>query len=80
MKAKLTLSIDEDVLPMAKRKAKINNRSLSEIVKDYLKSNISNEKKDTPITDSLTGILKGKIPNKPYKELRKMMFKDKYGV
>jgi hypothetical protein len=80
MKAKLTLSIDEDVLAKARRKAKINKRSLSEIVEDYLKINSRSEKEDTPITDSLTGILKGKIPNKPYKELRKMMYKDKYGV
>lgn len=81
MKTKLTLSIDKAVLTKAKRAAKKENKSLSELVEGYLKKKYkSSTKTDTPITDSLTGILKGKVPNLPYKELRDLMYKDKYGV
>lgn len=81
MKTKLTLSIDKSVLIRAKKAAKKENKSLSELVEVYLEKKYkSATKTETPITDSLTGILKGKVPNLPYKELRDLMYKDKYGV
>ena len=81
MKTKLTLSIDKTVLTNAKKAAKKENKSLSELVEGYLKKKYKTvQKTETPITDSLTGILKGKVPNLPYKELRSLMYKDKYGI
>ena len=81
MKTKLTLSIDKSVLIKAKKPAKKENKSLSELVEVYLEKKYkSATKTETPITDSLTGILKGKVPNLPYKELRDLMYRDKYGV
>ncbi len=81
MKTKLTLSIDKTVLAKAKKAAKKENKSLSELVEVYFKKKYTVVRNaDTPITDSLRGILKGKVPDVPYKELRDLMYKDKYGV
>ena len=81
MKTKLTLSIDKSVLMKARKAAKKENKSLSELVEGYLKKKYkSTSKTETPITDSLTGILKSKVPNLPYKELRDLMYQEKYGV
>lgn len=81
MKAKITLSIDKAVLEGAKVVAKKENKSLSELVEKYLKKKLRPlEKSKTPISDSLQGILKGKVPDLPYKELRALMYKDKFGV
>jgi Family of unknown function (DUF6364) len=80
MKAKLTLSIDENVLAKARSKAKKQNRTLSELIESYLSNDFSASNSKTPITDSLTGILKGKMPDKSYKELKAVMYKDKYGL
>lgn len=66
MNTKLTLSIDKNVIMRAKNYAKNKNKSLSQIIEDYLKSISKNEKnipaleEIPPITQSLSGILKGK--------------------
>lgn len=66
MNTKLTLSIDKNVITRAKNYARNKNKSLSQIIEDYLKSISKNEKnipvleEIPPITQSLSGILKGK--------------------
>lgn len=65
MNTKLTLSIDKNVITRAKNYARHKNKSLSQIIEDYLRS-ISNSEKNSPmldeippVTQSLSGILKG---------------------
>lgn len=65
MNTKLTLSLDKNVITRAKNYARHQNKSLSQIIEDYLRS-ISKAEKNTlmldkipPITQSLSGILKG---------------------
>lgn len=66
MNTKLTLSLDKNVITRAKNYARNKNKSLSQIIEDYLKSISKNEKniqvleEIPPITQSLSGILKGK--------------------
>ncbi|HOA07045.1 MAG TPA: DUF6364 family protein [Spirochaetota bacterium] len=66
MQTKLTLSIDKTIIHKAKLYANRREKSLSQIVEDYLKSISANEMpKSTsdnipPVTKSLAGILKGK--------------------
>ena len=66
MQTKLTLSIDKTIIHKAKLYANRREKSLSQIVEDYLKSISTNEVSKSPtdnippITKSLAGILKGK--------------------
>jgi hypothetical protein len=91
MKTKLTLVLDDEIIAAAKQYAKESGSSLSEIVSNYFKAiaRPSNEEKknvsDTPITDSLTGILK--MPenfdgdyDKLLKNARDEHFKKKYNL
>lgn len=81
MKTKLTLSIDSKILEKAKKGAKRENIALSKLIESYFKKRyLRLESKETRIADSLRGILKGKVPDLPYKELRDQMYKDKYGL
>jgi hypothetical protein len=62
MNSKLTLTIEQTIIEKAKRYAKGNGRSLSDIIENYLKV-IINEKKSkvidpTPIATSLRGSFK----------------------
>jgi hypothetical protein len=59
MNTKLTLTIEKSVIEKAKRYAKEKERSLSDLIENYLKA-ITKEKKtemarDTPIVQSLKG-------------------------
>lgn len=59
--AKLTLSINSDVVEKAKKTLQTRSQSLSGLVEDYFKLLIKTKKKpkiDTPIVKELTGILK----------------------
>lgn len=64
--AKLTLSLDKEVIDRAKKYAHKRGKSVSKIVQDYL-SSISTadasagKAKPGPITQQLHGVLKGKI-------------------
>jgi predicted CopG family antitoxin len=63
MNTKLTLTIEEDVIKRAKDFAKQQNRSLSDIIENYLKSITKNKVEDKdeelpPIIKSLKGSLK----------------------
>ncbi|GGE25787.1 DUF6364 family protein [Psychroflexus planctonicus] len=83
MNTKLTLSIEQEVIQQAKKYAKAQNRSLSDLIENYLKQltaveNITEEKKKLkPIVKSLKGSFK--MPeNMDYKkELRKRV-EEKY--
>lgn len=59
MNAKLTLTIEQSVIEKAKKYAKDKERSLSNLIENYLlaltNEDDSNEKELTPITKSLKG-------------------------
>lgn len=62
MNTKLTLTIEQSIISKAKRYAKENGRSLSDIVENYLKIITRGEEKTdikiTPIVKSLRGSFK----------------------
>jgi hypothetical protein len=78
MTTKLTLNIDSDVIYFAKKYAKLNKRSVSDIVESYLKSLTSKSKLDKEISPKvlkLMGVIK--LPkNFNYKaEIGNVLFK-----
>ncbi|PJR04519.1 DUF6364 family protein [Avrilella dinanensis] len=63
MNTKLTLTIEEDIIERAKNYAKKKNRSLSDIIENYLKALTEKEQKTkeqklNPIIESLKGSFK----------------------
>ncbi|MDZ4844499.1 MAG: DUF6364 family protein [Chitinophagales bacterium] len=60
MKAKLTLSVDRKTLERSKQYARQRSVSISKLIETYLNRLTRQEikKSDSPITDSLTGIIK----------------------
>lgn len=82
MNTKLTLTIQQDVIQKAKEYAKDKNRSLSDIIENYLKSlteenKVENKPKLTPIVKSLKGSFK--LPeNFDYKEELKKALEEKH--
>ncbi|RYY05774.1 MAG: hypothetical protein EOP43_08125 [Sphingobacteriaceae bacterium] len=64
MNTKLTLTIEQELIQKAKEYAKQKNRSLSDIIENYLKILLTKEEKKesstylTPITKSLKGSFK----------------------
>lgn len=64
MNTKLTLSIEQKIIRKAKEYAKERNRSLSDIVEDYLKMLTEEEKTKSVRNGSIVESLKGsfKIP------------------
>lgn len=63
MNTKLTLTIDKFVIEKAKKYARNKERSLSDLIENYLKSLVasegsSDENELTPIVDSLRGSFK----------------------
>ena len=61
MNTKLTLTIEQDIIERAKRYAKGKNRSLSDIIENYLKllTNKESNKNDlSPAIESLKGSFK----------------------
>jgi len=82
MNTKLTLTIEQEVIKKAKEYAKNRNRSLSDIIENYLKvltkeEKVKEVKKLNPVVKSLKGSFK--MPkNMDYKkELRKRL-EEKY--
>ncbi|HEY4744983.1 MAG TPA: DUF6364 family protein [Desulfuromonadaceae bacterium] len=60
MQAKLTLSLERDVIEQAKEYAHRQHRSLSKMVENYLRLVVSREQKEveiSPIVAKLSGIL-----------------------
>ena len=82
MNTKLTLTIEQDVIQKAKDYAKKKNRSLSDIIENYLKSltredNPANKTRLSPIVQSLKGSFK--MPsNFDYKEELTKGLEEKY--
>ena len=63
MNTKLTLTIERDIIERAKNYAKDKNRSLSDIIENYLKILTDKEKQDknqklNPVVESLKGSFK----------------------
>lgn len=82
MNTKLTLTIEQEIIKRAKQYAKGKNRSLSDIIENYLKTLTKEEKakgseKLNPVVKSLKGSFK--MPKKMdyKKELRKRI-EEKY--
>lgn len=83
MSNKLTLSIEQDVIEKAKRYAKLQGRSLSNIIEEYLKSISSetmiNEKQElSNILKELKGSIKLPKNLKSYKEILEDALIEKY--
>ncbi|WKN45536.1 DUF6364 family protein [Tunicatimonas pelagia] len=82
MNTKLTLTIEKEIIERAKNYAKDKNRSLSDIVENYLKVLTEKEKNDknqklNPIVESLKGSFK--MPkNMDYKKELKNRLEEKY--
>ncbi len=82
-KVKLTLTVDERVVANAKLMAKKQRKSLSEIVEQLLSpADISLAEMAPAIPSALTlrGIAKGTLSRKTDKQIREMMYKDRYGL
>lgn len=79
MNTKLTLTIEQSLIEKAKRYAKNEGRSLSDIVENYLKVIIKDENirltDSTPITSSLKGSFKAPKDFDYKKELSKGLSK-----
>lgn len=76
MNTKLTLTIEQDVIQKAKDYAKAKNRSLSDIIENYLKSPTKENNKEekiklSPIVHSLKGSFKMPADFDYKEELRK---------
>lgn len=82
MNTKLTLTIEQEVILKAKKYAKDKNRSLSDIIENYLKNLTKEEKakelkKLNPVVKSLKGSFK--MPkNMDYKKELRNRLKEKY--
>lgn len=82
MNTKLTLTIERAIIEKAKEYAKEKNRSLSDIIENYLKvltkeEHVQHDKPLSPIVKSLKGSFK--IPNDvDYKEELEKRLKKKY--
>jgi len=64
MNAKLTLSIDDQVITKAKKYAKNSGRSLSDLIENYLKNITSSDRDDfsiSPKVKSLMGVFKAPV-------------------
>lgn len=60
MDKKLTLSLNDNVIEIAKQYAKTNNISLSKLIESYLSTLTSRETKETeitPLVKSLSGVI-----------------------
>ncbi len=82
MNTKLTLTIEKEVIEKAKRYAKQKNRSLSDIIENYLKILTIEERKQSdkphnPIVKSLKGSFKTSKKFDYKKELEKRL-EEKY--
>ncbi len=82
MNTKLTLTIEQEIIKRAKKYAKDKNRSLSDIIENYLKTLTKEEKhreskKLNPIVKSLKGSFK--MPkNMDYKKELRERLEEKY--
>lgn len=83
MNTKLTLTVDKSIIEAAKKYAKSNGRSLSNIIEEYLKSLIhtnvdENEFEISPLVESLWGSVKPLPKSMSYKEILSEELAKKY--
>jgi F0F1-type ATP synthase membrane subunit b/b' len=82
MNTKLTLTIEREIIERAKKYAKEKNRSLSDLIENYLKILTKDERKQkektlNPVVESLKGSFK--TPKKlDYKKELKNRLEEKY--
>lgn len=82
MNTKLTLTIEQEIIQRAKKYAKDKNRSLSDIIENYLKiltkeAKVTDFKKLNPVVKSLKGSFK--MPkNMDYKKELRNQLEEKY--
>ena len=74
MNTKLTLTVDKSIIEAAKKYAKSNGRSLSNIIEEYLKSFVSDKKNKndfeiSPLVQSLWGSVYPIPESMSYKEM-----------
>lgn len=60
MNTKLTLSIDKNIINKAKKYAKVQHKSVSKMIENYLKNVVKNDesRQVSPIVDELAGSIK----------------------
>lgn len=83
MNTKLTLTIEQEIIKRAKEYAKDKNRSLSDIIENYLKILTKEEKKErdnkfNPIVKSLKGSFKMPKNDMDYKKELRNRLEEKY--
>ena len=85
MQAKLTLTIDKDIVVKAKSSAQKRHRSVSGLVEDYLKTvseaeTILNDShaSEAPLTNSITGMFKVEYDGKSYEDILQTALLDQY--
>ncbi len=80
MKAKLTLTIDQKVLDEAKRYSKSQQKSLSSLIEEFLHQISIKKRREKSIVESTNGILKDVYIGKSDKEIRDIVFKERFNV
>ena len=83
MSTKLTLTVDKTIIEKAKKYAKSNGRSLSNIIEEYLKSLTQKEEPKeefeiSPLVQSLWGSVKPLPETVDYKEILEEELAKKY--
>ncbi len=85
MQAKLTLTIDQDIVVKAKSYAQKKHRSISRLVEDYLKTIseaetilTNNFLAEAPLTNSITGMFKDEYTGKSYKDILQEALLEEY--
>jgi hypothetical protein len=85
MQAKLTLTIDQDIVVKAKSYAQKKHRSISGLVEDYLKTVseaetilTNNYVSEAPLTNSITGMFKDEYNGQAYNEILQAAILEKY--
>tara|TARA_B100000378_G_scaffold278352_1_gene281230 strand:+ start:828 stop:1082 length:255 start_codon:yes stop_codon:yes gene_type:complete len=83
MNTKLTLTIEQEIIKRAKEYAKDKNRSLSDIIENYLKILTKEEQKEkakklNPIVKSLKGSFKMPKTGMDYKKELRNRLEEKY--
>jgi hypothetical protein len=83
-KVKLTLTVDERVVANAKQLAKQQHKSLSAMIEQLLVPAAANLPESVVLIRSnalrLRGIAKSTLSHKTDKQIRDMMYKDRYGL
>ena len=83
-KVKLTLTVEERIVVNAKLLARKNQQSLSEMIEQLLTTVnsdiVENTSQTIPNALTLRGIAKSSLSRKTDRQIREMMYKDRYGL